>query len=189
MRISDWSSDVCSSDLVVSQLAGAPNNLDNYGFAATEVTNALADLRVTSVVPAAPATPALSGEKTSLTYSVENQGGPVWSGTQYWTDDIWISKDPVFDVSRAQKVATVEVSNGPLGSGESYSRTVDFTMPPGVEGEYYVYVIANSAGRNPIAGDIVRSGSNSGLLGQRSEEHTSELQSLMRISYAVFCLK
>src|SRR3546814_6333665 len=28
-----------------------------------------------------------------------------------------------------------------------------------------------------------------GLLGVRSEEHTSELQSLMRISYAVFCLK
>src|SRR3546814_3139588 len=26
-------------------------------------------------------------------------------------------------------------------------------------------------------------------LGGRSEEHTSELQSLMRISYAVFCLK
>src|SRR3546814_2274441 len=28
-----------------------------------------------------------------------------------------------------------------------------------------------------------------GCRGQRSEEHTSELQSLMRISYAVFCLK
>src|SRR3546814_2258196 len=27
------------------------------------------------------------------------------------------------------------------------------------------------------------------LAGIRSEEHTSELQSLMRISYAVFCLK
>src|SRR3546814_5218699 len=27
------------------------------------------------------------------------------------------------------------------------------------------------------------------VLHQRSEEHTSELQSLMRISYAVFCLK
>src|SRR3546814_6421790 len=27
------------------------------------------------------------------------------------------------------------------------------------------------------------------LLRERSEEHTSELQSLMRISYAVFCLK
>src|SRR3546814_4291898 len=28
-----------------------------------------------------------------------------------------------------------------------------------------------------------------GLIYKRSEEHTSELQSLMRISYAVFCLK
>src|SRR3546814_8709284 len=28
-----------------------------------------------------------------------------------------------------------------------------------------------------------------GSTGERSEEHTSELQSLMRISYAVFCLK
>src|SRR3546814_3208977 len=28
-----------------------------------------------------------------------------------------------------------------------------------------------------------------GSVGGRSEEHTSELQSLMRISYAVFCLK
>src|SRR3546814_6187678 len=28
-----------------------------------------------------------------------------------------------------------------------------------------------------------------GQAGQRSEEHTSELQSLLRISYAVFCLK
>src|SRR3546814_2408109 len=28
-----------------------------------------------------------------------------------------------------------------------------------------------------------------GYVGCRSEEHTSELQSLMRISYAVFCLK
>src|SRR3546814_2837713 len=27
------------------------------------------------------------------------------------------------------------------------------------------------------------------VMAQRSEEHTSELQSLMRISYAVFCLK
>src|SRR3546814_3618716 len=31
--------------------------------------------------------------------------------------------------------------------------------------------------------------SNGGCHFQRSEEHTSELQSLMRISYAVFCLK
>src|SRR3546814_7575441 len=34
-----------------------------------------------------------------------------------------------------------------------------------------------------------RAGERRALLPLRSEEHTSELQSLMRISYAVFCLK
>src|SRR3546814_8192782 len=32
-------------------------------------------------------------------------------------------------------------------------------------------------------------GVDAAVVGYRSEEHTSELQSLMRISYAVFCLK
>src|SRR3546814_9800230 len=32
-------------------------------------------------------------------------------------------------------------------------------------------------------------GAHDGISAIRSEEHTSELQSLMRISYAVFCLK
>src|SRR3546814_3553883 len=39
-------------------------------------------------------------------------------------------------------------------------------------------------------GDLIsRIGSESDRICIRSEEHTSELQSLMRISYAVFCLK
>src|SRR3546814_2938935 len=41
-------------------------------------------------------------------------------------------------------------------------------------------------GLRDIAAGVVET---NGLLEQRSEEHTSELQSLMRISYAVFCLK
>src|SRR3546814_5434869 len=41
-----------------------------------------------------------------------------------------------------------------------------------------------------IASDAARVGtSNEAVYSARSEEHTSELQSLMRISYAVFCLK
>src|SRR3546814_8746885 len=36
---------------------------------------------------------------------------------------------------------------------------------------------------------IFRDRSQAGHCRHRSEEHTSELQSLMRISYAVFCLK
>src|SRR3546814_7192187 len=48
---------------------------------------------------------------------------------------------------------------------------------------------------NIVAGDIFMPGSeprapDQGRYGlRRSEEHTSELQSLMRISYAVFCVK
>src|SRR3546814_10057383 len=37
----------------------------------------------------------------------------------------------------------------------------------------------------PDFGDVLEEG----IEQRRSEEHTSELQSLMRISYAVFCLK
>src|SRR3546814_5122521 len=41
-----------------------------------------------------------------------------------------------------------------------------------------------------IAWGLTRDAELSGAaVGYRSEEHTSELQSLMRISYAVFCLK
>src|SRR3546814_7024116 len=45
--------------------------------------------------------------------------------------------------------------------------------------------------RRPPAPDAIYGGADdrSGAACQRSEEHTSELQSLMRISYAVFCLK
>src|SRR3546814_4124885 len=38
-------------------------------------------------------------------------------------------------------------------------------------------------------GDVIVVDAGGDLTNARSEEHTSELQSLMRISYAVFCLK
>src|SRR3546814_7362679 len=46
------------------------------------------------------------------------------------------------------------------------------------------YLLGISAGASTGAVAVTVAG-----LGARSEEHTSELQSLMRISYAVFCLK
>src|SRR3546814_1841336 len=58
---------------------------------------------------------------------------------------------------------------------------------------------AVSAGASPFAdvedlgwlvdGEDLGEGEVESLLDERSEEHTSELQSLMRTSYAVFCLK
>src|SRR3546814_10026509 len=73
-------------------------------------------------------------------------------------------------------------------------------------GEELVYVVEGVLeyqldGKPPVtlkAGDVlfIPSGGvhavknvGSGKAAERSEEHTSELQSLMRISYAVFCLK
>src|SRR3546814_4840948 len=49
-------------------------------------------------------------------------------------------------------------------------------------------LIPSSAEGKEIAGRLAIKIS-SGVITDRSEEHTSELQSLMRISYAVFCLK
>src|SRR3546814_4012538 len=40
-----------------------------------------------------------------------------------------------------------------------------------------------------LVGAMIQPHHVNGAAGQRSEEHTSELQSLMRISYAVFCLQ
>src|SRR3546814_8502043 len=45
------------------------------------------------------------------------------------------------------------------------------------------------AGIAPLSDTEVTTSINTTILRKRSEEHTSELQSLMRISYAVFCLK
>src|SRR3546814_9550554 len=51
-----------------------------------------------------------------------------------------------------------------------------------IAGEFYVNAINVMRGASTVS-------QYQGLPEQRSEEHTSELQSLMRISYAVFCLK
>src|SRR3546814_4516715 len=48
----------------------------------------------------------------------------------------------------------------------------------------HAYFIRPGDPKVPIVYEVDRSRD-----GKRSEEHTSELQSLMRISYAVFCLK
>src|SRR3546814_4149526 len=49
--------------------------------------------------------------------------------------------------------------------------------------------IAGAFGARPVVYKAGRYGVGPATAGIRSEEHTSELQSLMRISYAVFCLK
>src|SRR3546814_10792675 len=111
MRISDWSSDVCSSDLFATggsfRVGGAPG-----------IDKNLVAFRATR------------GEMVDIRKLGNDNGGVVV---------VHVQANDYFDAKVAQGAAQVAA-----------------TM-------------------------AVRAG--------RSEEHTSELQSLMRISYAVFCLK
>src|SRR3546814_6063263 len=62
---------------------------------------------------------------------------------------------------------------------------------PGPLDREAVVIVPRGAGLSAIADDLASAGvvSNPTVFALRSEEHTSELQSLMRTPYAVFCLK
>src|SRR3546814_2770131 len=113
MRISDWSSDVCSSDLAAS--GGGANHMREL-------------LKGMGVVHAAVA------------------------------DELATPASAILDIDR--KVAA--------------------TIREDVPSEFF---------GAPLAGGLIPWIDAQLDNGQRSEEHTSELQSLMRISYAGFCLK
>src|SRR3546814_9019007 len=63
----------------------------------------------------------------------------------------------------------------PYAAGSAKGR-ITFCMSQNVQGQPWVRI--SGIGFGPLPGSRMR-----------SEEHTSELQSLMRISYAVFCLQ
>src|SRR3546814_7144349 len=118
MRISDWSSDVCSSDLVVLPLLGSSSVRD--------------------------------GTATLGTFA---------AGVSPVT--------PVF-----------EIDNVPLRNS--------------IIGLYVVDTRAGLLDADKLVNEVALdrySFIRDAYIQRRSEEHTSELQSLMRISYAVFCLK
>src|SRR3546814_1369898 len=124
MRISDWSSDVCSSDLLACRLRQA--------YAGT---------------PVAPLRDGLESLDGSNAYRVQA------INTEFW------------------------LSEGRRISGRKIGLTAKAVQTQlGVDQPDFGVLFADMA---------IEDG---GLL-SRSEEHTSELQSLMRISYAVFCLK
>src|SRR3546814_2907282 len=129
MRISDWSSDVCSSDLAKTAFGladwAADRCVGEYGIGACSVSAGLPRL--------SPAEARAAGAQ-SLVIGVANQGGVI--------GDAWVA----------------------------------------------VLVEAMEARLDIVSGLHTRLTSIPALV-ERSEEHTSELQSLMRTSYAVFCLK
>src|SRR3546814_1402068 len=138
MRISDWSSDVCSSDLVGAQ--------------------------------------------------VQNLGAFVWSIAEILRGD--------FKQSEYGKVilpfVVLRRLDCILEATKDAVLAEEKTLPDGVDEATQDMILFGAAGSNLRVYNRSRFTFES-LKGQdpaqRSEEHTSELQSLMRISYAVFCLK
>src|SRR3546814_9560219 len=129
MRISDWSSDVCSSEL---------DNLGEAGPGDRAAARSLMD--------------AESRDDTDPRHVGRRSAACLFLGTQ-----------------RAQRFAHR------LGRDRSRAAHRD----PGL------FERARAAARRSR---VLRRQRGDALVGGRSEEHTSELQSLMRISYAVFCL-
>src|SRR3546814_1550841 len=62
-------------------------------------------------------------------------------------------------------------------------------VPEGIEGQVPYKGAAKDVIHQLVGGVKAAMGYTGSRTIERSEEHTSELQSLMRISYAVFCLK
>src|SRR3546814_5702630 len=73
------------------------------------------------------------------------------------------------------------------GSGEPPGAMVVTQRVPSSARPQTAAGMTSSAAREPTKGSAPKA--TAPEPGTRSEEHTSELQSLMRISYAVFCLK
>src|SRR3546814_8855284 len=90
-----------------------------------------------------------------------------------WSSDV-CSSDLLFCIKRSQ-LLLVDLSDTCSGKLIHYPEAIEL----GVAGAF-----AASDGALDRGVDDFQSGN-----GIRSEEHTSELRSLMRISYAVFCLK
>src|SRR3546814_4650161 len=80
---------------------------------------------------------------------------------------------------------------------QAAARGAKIILPPELfEGHYFckveeeaIFAQACPVGEHPAVLAMQRLAAELNIYIPRSEEHTSELQSLMRISYAVFCLK
>src|SRR3546814_10118202 len=138
MRISDWSSDVCSSDLAHAHAAP----MQFHHLALERVEEQLHQRADLFLRPA----PVLAGERE------QRERG-----------------DPAFEAE-----VDAQVDRARTGAVADHPRP----PPPRRPSAVAVHDDGEVAGEGPRK-----------VIPPRSEEHTSELQSIMRNSYAVFCLK
>src|SRR3546814_3275975 len=186
MRISDWSSDVCSSDLLDGDIL-----VHIHCYRADEMATMI-DLSKEFGFKIAAFHHGVESYKTAALLAAEGICGALWA-------DWWGFKMEAFDgiqenialVDRPANGCAIVHSDSEEGIqrlNQEAAKVMAHARQAGmgtITPEHAIrWLTANPAKAMGIA-DVT------GTLepGKRSEEHTSELQSLMRISYAVFCLK
>ncbi len=97
------------------------------------------DLRV-----AIPSTPAavLAGHPLTINYQVTNAGAGSASNLS-WTDSYYLSPTPGYDPGTAITLGHA-THNGSLAAGAGYANSVVETVPNGVNGNFYLVVVADS---------------------------------------------
>src|SRR3546814_5726482 len=145
MRISDWSSDVCSSDLISSSVSPFTSRSNAFERAACSLCCWPQDFSGAAIVRA-----------------FVGVGADVFS-IDGLPEDVGFQK-----LGQGELVAVAALRRRDAAGLESRRCDLDEGLSPNLD----IGLVANAM-----------------LLRARSEEHTSELQSLMRISYAGFCLK
>src|SRR3546814_70740 len=184
MRISDWSSDVCSSDLLISGI-GSVNKLG----AGTVIFSA--DNSYTGITTIAAGVLQLGGGGTtgSIAGNVVNNAALAFNRS----DEISYSGV----ISGTGILNQIGTGTTILNGANSYAGATNVNAgtllvdgnQSAATGLTTVASGATLGGIGTIGGDVNVAAGGALAAGSRSEEHTSELQSLMRISYAVFCLK
>src|SRR3546814_9272449 len=141
------------------------------------------------------------GPTSAITLQREEGGSLVNinpTGVAYSVNDLAVADIYDFINTRIQAASTINnygtlTGNLNLGGGEdvftNYSSNSWNVRNFSVSGDPAVRDTENVALSDFGSGNDVFTNTASGTVRLRSEEHTSELQSLMRISYAVFCLK
>src|SRR3546814_10481260 len=170
MRISDWSSDVCSSDLT---------ELASLRLAEAQSENFLAVL-LGGPVPV--------GLTVPLTLADQKTGTVIAAGLP---SELMVTRPDILAAEEKLRAARANIG----AARAAFFPSISLTGSTGFASIYLGNLIGNeglswSFGPS-ISLPIFDWGARKGNLSvaERSEEHTSELQSLMRISYAVFCLK
>ena len=113
-----------------------PNAIDNNNFkTADEPLTVLytppADLEVTDVT--VPDT-AMGGEKVTVSWTVANNGSNV-TDLDRWADAVYVADDAT---GTHKTLVFGLLHEGALERGQSYTRSLDFTLPPSAAGSYFI---------------------------------------------------